>query len=308
MKFRVVTVAVMLAVFSVSTSHAIVGVGAHYGFDFSMSMKDNPKDGLKIPTKGFDMESIPIFQLPDGKENGILKPPTNADFLYVSRSGWKSSFLNLGGKVFVDIIPYINTLEFSGNFGIWQYDGAVHYLDVNEFSKKPDIWDKPNEYPYKIQELTLEEFGLSYFGLSGTPYAKLQFDLSVRKNVFALPLDIFKVNAGGGFTVDFTTPVLGSHLVDDVKVDKGYSPEEMVAKLSDPKSEIGKQIVRKIVDELFTPRYGMHIVAGAHFKIPAVPIGLYADGKLMIPFTKFDENGDVKGLGVLFNVGAALQF
>ena len=309
MKFRVVTVAVMLAIFSVSTSYAIVGVGAHYGFDFSMSMKNVDKDVLNIPVDGgFTVNG---FNLPDGISN-VLEGNSGDGFLYVSRADWKNSFINFGGKVFVDIVPYINTLELSCNFGVWQYEGVVHFLDVKKLGAELENGNNPTTYPYDVQPLTLEAFKVSPFlkvlGLTKTPYAKLQLDASVRKDVFALPLDIFKVNAGGGFTLDFTTPILGGHLVDGVQVEKGYSPEQMVEKLSDPNSGVGRQIVEKIWKELVTPRYGMHIVAGAHFKIPAVPIGLYADGKLMIPFTKFDENGDVKGLGVLFNVGAALQF
>jgi len=303
----IVIVAAVLMISFVSASHAIVGFGVHYGLDFSMSMKDIRRDGLKIPVAGFDMEQVDVFNLPPGMTagQGILTP-SGGDFLYVSRAEFRSSFINFGGKVFVDVIPYINTLELSCNFGIWQYDGAVHYLDVDSLGKVPEDWGSPGKYPYKTQELTLEAFDMSYFGLSGTPYAKLQLDASVRKDVFKL--SAFRVNAGGGFTVNFTTPVLGGHLVDGVQVDKGYSPEKMVEELSDPNSKIGEQIVEKILEELFTPRYGMHIVAGAHFKIPVLPIGFYADGKFMIPFSKFDENGQVTGLGFLLNIGAALQF
>jgi len=300
----VIVVAALLLVVSVTSDiYAIAGVGIHYGLDFSMSMKDVKKDGLEIPNLGFDFDkvSIPGISLPAG----LLPSGADANFLYVSREDWRRSFLNLGGKVFIDIIPFINTLELSGNFGIWQYEGAVHYLNVDSLGRTPALWTNPASYPYETRKLTLEEFNMSYFGLSGTPYAKFQLDLSARKNVFDIPM--FKVTAGGGFTVNFATPILGSHLVDGVQVDKGYSPERMVSELSNPNSKIGEQIVRKILDELFTPRYGMHIVAGAHFKIPVAPVGFYADGKLMIPFSKFDENGEVKGLGVMFNIGAAFQ-
>ena len=307
-KFNVIATAVLLMISAASMSHAIVGVGVHYGFDLSMSMKDNPKDGLKIPVSGFDMEKVQNVNLPAGVPDGVLSGSNNADFLYVSRAEFRNSYINLGGKVFIDVIPFINTLELSGNFGVWQYDGAVHYLDVDSLGRASGDWNSPEKYPYKTQEITLEKFGRSYFGLSGTPYAKLQLDASVRKDVVKLPLDILKVNAGGGFTLNFTTPILGGHLVDGVQVEKGYTPEDMVKELTKKDSDIGSQIVDKILDELFTPRYGMHLVAGVHVKIPALPIGFYGDGKLMIPFTKFDENGDVKGLGFLLNVGAALQF
>jgi hypothetical protein len=119
---------------------------------------------------------------------------------------------------------------------------------------------------------------------------------------------LLKVYGGGGLTLNFTTPLLSSYLVRNVQSDKDFTPEMMVAELTNPDSDIGQQIVQKILDELFTQRWGIHIVAGTHLKFPVVPIGLYVDGKLMIPISKYDADGEIKGLGVMFNTGLSIGF
>jgi len=297
-------VAALITFSIVSSSYAIAGLGLHYGLDFSMSM-DKGRDDVKIPGAGFDLGSY--F---NGFDPGdIIKK--DAPFIYISRSELKRSALNFGGKAFVDIIPFIDMVELSFNLGVWQYEGSISYLDVKGISDAlaadPALALSGMELPYKELPLTLKEYGMNYFGLNGTPYAKLHFDASVRKTV--LNLWLVKFNAGAGMSMHFATPILNSNLIDKVKVDKGIdSPEELVARFMDTNSGMGKAVVEKILDELFTPRFGAHIVAGARLKLPAVPIGIYVDGKLMIPISKFDENKQINGLGFLVNTGLSLSF
>jgi len=119
---------------------------------------------------------------------------------------------------------------------------------------------------------------------------------------------LVKFNAGAGVSLNFTTPILSSSLIEGIQVDKGIkTPEELVAKFMDTNSGMGNAVVEKILAELFTPRYGAHIVAGVRLKAPVVPIGIYVDGKLMIPISKYDENNQVKGLGFLVNTGLSLS-
>jgi len=300
------TVAALLTFSAVSMAYAIGGVGVHYGLDFSMSMKDGD-DKVEIPGNGFDLGDDAFLPFALGFSSvDIIKGATP---LQIFRSDWKRSALNFGGKLFVDVVPFIEIIELSFNLGVWQYDGSVSYLDVDSVSRNKDVLlsGNPSQLPYKNVPLTLKAYDMSYFGLDGTPYAKLQFDLSVRKTV--LNLWLVKFNAGAGVSMNFSTPLLSESLIEDVKADKGIkSPEELVAKFMDTKSGMGKAVVEKIRDELFTPRWGAHIAAGANLKFPAVPIGAYIDGKLMIPISKYDENKQVNGLGVLFNTGLALQF
>jgi hypothetical protein len=306
-KLGVFVVSALITLSAASSAYAIAGAGFHWGFDFSLSMP-NGADSIAVPgmnastgTGGFDLGKFPGF--PDLKDSII----PNGQYLAMSRANWDRSWLNFGGKLFVDIIPFIDIIELSFNLGVWQYDGAVSYIDVDAINKNPALLLPGKKLQYKEVPLTLEEYRMNYFGLNGTPYAKLQFDASVRKIV--LNLWLIKFNAGAGMSMNFSTPILNSHLIDDVKADKNIkSPEELVAKFMDTKSGMGKAIVQKILDELFTPRFGAHIVAGAHLKLPVMPIGVYVDGKLMIPISKYDENGEINGLGFLLNTGLSLSF
>ena len=56
------------------------------------------------------------------------------------------------------------------------------------------------------------------------------------------------------------------------------------------------KILNQIINNLFTPHYGMHLVAGASLKFPIIPLGFYIDGKYMIPFDKLDKNVDIGGI------------
>jgi len=305
-------VAAFVTFSAVSMTYAIGGLGIHYGMDFSMSMKDG-EDELKVPSlsNGFDLGAVVVPGLDLGFSAGdIINKDT--PFLKMARSDWKRSALNIGGKLFIDIIPFIDMVEVSANLGVWQYDGLVSYLDVEGISKTladnpalglsgVDLTDKYIPVP-----LTLKAYNLSFLGLEGTPYAKLHFDASIRKIV--LNLWLLKINAGAGASLHFATPVLNSQLIDKVQLDKGIkTPEELVAKFMDPNSGMGKAVVEKITNELFTPRWGAHIVAGARLKLPVIPIGVYVDGKFMIPITNYDENGQVSGFGFLVNTGLSLS-
>jgi len=306
-------VAVFITFSVVSSSYAIAGLGFHYGLDFSMSMK-NGKEDVTVPglSAGFDLGAVTIPGTGPQFTPDVDIINKDTPFLKMSRTDWKRSALDFGGKFFVDVVPYVDIIELSFNLGVWQYDGAVSYLDVkgirDSITANPGQALSDVEKKYVSVPVTLESYkDMSYFGLDKTPYAKLNFDLSVRKTV--LNLWLLKFNAGAGMSVHFATPILDGGLIEDVKVDKGIkSPEELVTEFMKPGSKMGRAILEKIKDELFTPRWGAHIVAGANLKFPAVPIGAYIDGKLMIPISKYDENKQVNGLGVLFNTGLALQF
>lgn len=307
-KFSVLIVSALVTFSAVSSVYAIAGAGFHWGFDYSMSMKKGI-DSVAIPTGGFDLgadvfQQLPSALRPDFSPGDVIGA---APLTIARNSDLKRSWLNFGGKLFVDVVPFIEIIELSFNLGVWQYEGSVSYLDVNSITPEMLLPGNTSPFPYKTVPLTLKEYNLNYFGLNETPYAKLNFDLSVRKTV--LNLWLVKFNAGAGVSMGFSTPVLSESLIEDVKADKEIkSPEELVAKFTDTKSGMGKAVVTKILDELFTPRWGAHIAAGAILKLPVIPIGIYVDGKYMIPITKYDENGQINGFGFLVNTGLSLSF
>jgi len=289
-RLGVFAVAALILVSAVSASHAIVGLGFHYGLDFSLSMDD---------AKGERVDLLP----PD------LPPLVSAalsgvDFFRVSRTDWRRSAFNLGGKVYVDAIPFIEAVEVSCNFGLWQYDGLLEYIDVAGVASTGQL-------KYKPLDLTIKELGMDkYIGLNGTPYAKLQFDATVRKTI--LNLWIVKLSGGAGFSSHFATPLLTPALVRDVLGKSLDDPTTLNALMSgNLGTKVGKDIVNKIIDEAMgKPVYGVHILLGLKAKLPAIPVGVYVDGKYMIPLTEFDKDAEkksVNGFGLLVNAGISLS-
>jgi len=308
-----------------SAANTAWGMGVHWGFDFSMSMK-NGNDIMDIPGGAFDLRHFPGFELPEIPEipddnpdipditvdvpNFLITDP----YLKMSRSDWERSPINFGGKLFVDVVPYIETIELSFNLGVWQYNCVASYLDVDSIrglmfpdgdSPEESLRELPEVLPYKDVPLTLKEYNLNYLGLDGTPYLKLQLDASVRKTVFNLWR--VKFNAGAGVSVNFATPLLNSSLIEAVQNDRKIeTAEDLVKNFMDDSEGMGQDIVKKILSESLIPRFGAHIAAGARLKMSVV--GIYVDGKLLIPISKYDENKQVKSLGILINTGLSLLF
>jgi len=289
-KFRVLAVALLLTLTAASSSYALFGAGLHWGFDLSMGMADVEKENIRFG----DGLSIDIPGLGTVDAN---------DAFYVSRMNWDRSWINFGGKVYIDIIPYFETIELSCNFGMWQYDGTLYYIDpIGTATSFPTLRHEP-------VDLTLKNIdGLSYIGLTGTPYAKLHFDATVRKTI--LNLWLVKFSAGAGVSAHLATPLLSNDIVQRaLNLGNNIDPA-LFAQLADPSSAAAKDIVKTIIDEaLGKPAMGMHILLGAKGKLPFIPVGVYIDGKYMIPFSKFDKDaGDgVNGFGLLINAGISLS-
>jgi hypothetical protein len=291
-RLSVFVVSALVTFSAVSSSYAIGGLGFHWGFDYSLSMDDVKNERVSI---------LPdISGLPDELQ-GVVD---GVDFFRISRTEWRRSAINFGGKAYIDMIPFIEAVEVSCNFGLWQYDGLLEYIDIIGTGAS----GKPN---YKPLDLTLGKLGMpEYIGLDGTPYAKLQLDATVRKTL--LNLWIIKLSGGAGFSSHFATPLLTSTLVEGVLGKSLNDPATLNALLSgNLGTKVGKDIVQKILDEAMgKPVYGMHILLGLKAKLPVMPVGLYIDGKYMIPFTDYDKDAggkSINGYGLLLNAGLSLS-
>jgi len=286
-KISTIVVAALITVSAVSSSYAIAGVGFHWGFDMSMGMKPIENEPLSLL---FDRSTLPD-QIAD------------IDFFRVSLKDWKPSVINFGGKAYIDFIPFIEAIELSCNFGLWQYQSTLHYLDVeNSISS--------GEAEYKDIDLTLGKLGMKeYIGLDGTPYAKLHFDATVRWTV--LDLWLIKFSAGGGVSAHLATPLLTGSLIEDAlgPALKDAEATDIDRLLSNPES--GEKILNQIIkDAMGKPALGAHAILGVKAKLPVIPVGVYIDGKYMVPFSKFDKDAvgkGVTGYGLLVNAGLSLS-
>lgn len=298
----------------ISSSFATVGIGIHWGNDFSLSMADKEKDWVAFEDLNIDTAGI-TGTIPAELLSGISGKNLP---IYLSRTDWRNTRINGGLKVYVDVIPVLDAIELSTNFGLWEYDGSITYptgLKVRDgltynSALQPDSIFEPE---YTTVPLTLEEYGFGLMGLRKTPYMKLQFDLTIRKYLAQLPpvVKILKIYAGGGVSLNFATPVLSKNLVEDALANLGTSLGD-VGSLDQlslfSQDEIVKAVVEQIYQHLMTPHFGMHLDLGVMVKIPVIPLGVYVDGKFLIPFGAMDEYVDVGGLGLLLNSGISLSF
>jgi len=309
----------ILSALLASTSFGAAGFGAHWsGLDFSVTMDDAVNQAVTF--EGLTLDRSFGFS---GAFAGSL--PTTFDAneipIYVDRSGFEHHPASFGAKFFIDVVPLIDAIELTANFGVWQYDGMVRYPSSIATNANPGTVTSLIELEqqnlvtvqYDTLDLTLEGNGQSFMGLTGTPYAKLQFDLGFRKFI-KLPVihKVLKTYAGGGFSLIFATPGASAGLISDaigdaMSAQTAQSILDLTTNLG-PNSTAGRDIIDEILARLFTPHFGLNIQAGVMLKPPVIPFGLYVDGKFNIPFGELDEDAGVKGLGFLLNMGVALAF
>lgn len=320
------------------------GVGFHWGFDNSVKMADSYNNIVTLET--FDAGSMLKTlenDYPELKEitTMLVDLGLNVDSLFdevtkdidlsatlpftLSRTEWQRSMVNLGGKVFLHRLKLIDALEVSFNLGVWDYKSILKYpsgiksdaLTMENVNAFMETGNYENLFEMDEIEIGLDKLGMSYldfFNISNTPYMKLQLDVSIRKNLIAKPLDrdYFKLYLGGGPSFHFGTPILTSEFVMDVIKETiktaGNNMKAIEDAIGGDNSELMKAVMDKLIEEGKTPKFGMHILFGTMLKFPIIPIGFYADGKLNIPFGSLDDNIELKGIGVMANIGIMLSF
>jgi hypothetical protein len=302
--------AIVLAMGFIFPAFPIIGIGAHYGLDLTMKMDNKFMEQTDLSNLKFSLGGIP--GIPSSFNPAI--PLTGKDIpVYIDRKGWENTGINLGGKLYVDVIPFVDAVEVSANFGVWQYEGSIVYpsdikTDLSGVSKVSDL------FKYDTMDLTLKNLlpNRHFWGIEKTPYAKLHCDATLRKYLLKFPpvLKTIKLYAGLGMSVDFATPALSSKLISDAlgsDLNQQLTYQNLGPQLfANP--ETMKKILNKILDELMTPHYGCHVAVGTLIKLPMIPIGFYVDGKYIILFDKLDKYVDVGGSGFLLNAGVALAF
>lgn len=279
------------------STYAIAGIGIHWGNDFSMKMDDVVGERLV-----FDSLKLTVPNAPSGILIGKDLP------VFVSRTAWTRKPFNLGAKFYIDIIPFIDAVELSSNFGVWEYKGSIKYPTELAYSGNPA--NPVGIAKFDSIPITMDRFNMGYLGIKNTPYMKLNFDLTVRKYIvrFPKPLKTLNIYGGGGLSLIFATPALSSKLVEDAlgsKLSATFANNALGTGLLG-NDQIMKAVVDEITAQLMTPHFGAHIDLGLMIKIPVLPFGIYVDGKYMIPFADLDKSVDVGGNGFLLNTGISL--
>ena len=240
--------------------------------------------------------------------------------IYINRTGWTRNWFDVGGKVYVDCIPVIDAIELSTNYAMWEYQGSIIYPSSITF--KPPTPGATNTTTfdtsmatinYDTAKITMKNLGLSNPFITNTPYAKLQFDLTVRKYILKLPpmANTLRFYGGGGISMFFATPLLSAGLIERA-IGNTLSTISTIQELQTQafnNKDAEQMIAKEFLKELFTPRWGAHLDLGAMVKFPFMPVGIYVDGKYIIPFGPLDPNVPaLKSNGFLLNSGIALDF
>lgn len=289
---------------------SIFGLGAHYGFDVSLTMPDKINEqisftGLSMNTAGFT-----------GSLTGLPSSFLAKDLpLFVERSNFKASPINFGLKLYVDVIPFIDAIEVSSNFGIWEYESRLRYpksIVVNDTPITSLLSAQSRGFVSITEDtvnLTLEGNNMAFFGLSKTPYAKIQLEVNLRKYIKIPLIDNFiKPYFGLGAHCNLATPAVSTGLINDAIGTKLNSPLAMTGiatVLANPDNQ--KAIMEEIFKKMMTPHFGAQVLVGTIIKPPIIPFGIYVDGKYIIPFEAYDIYADVKGMGFLVNAGIVLH-
>ncbi len=288
---------------------ATIGFGIHWGNDFSLDMDNVAGKQLSFGDLSIDTASVL------GSRPEMLEKISGSNLpIYMDQKSWSKKPFNFGAKIFIDIIPVLDAIEISTNFGVWEYKSSLIYPVSMSYRQNinPDNIDHPDslfDVGYDTLPLSLEKFNMQFLGLKNTPFMKLHFDLTIRKNLFEAPAKILKIYAGAGPSLHFATPVLNKELIEEAlgEAIQGVKPLSFLSGDVFENDQLTKKIMKKITRSLMIPHWGCHIVAGTMVKLPVIPIGFYFDGKLMIPFDNVDKNTDLGGLGFLLNTGISLS-
>jgi len=312
----------VLSVILVHPISAKVGIGAHWGFDLSVSTDEVYEQAV------FEQLSLDINAITSGTNPF---PPSVSTItgdrlpVFIERTSMNpgdpvlDNKFSFGGKLFVDIIPVLDAVELSLNFGVWEYQGKIAYPTSIDWSSTPpaDPFSASINDLYVVNydtiNITIADLNVPYLGLSGTPYAKLHFDLSVRKYLVRVPgrLKTLNLYAGGGLSMHLATPVLSAKLIENAleeQLTQSFSSVSAMGADFLGQPEIMKAVLDEIVTGFLSPKLGAHILVGAMVKIPVLPISVNIDGKLQLPFASFDDYVDVSGVGLLINTGIGLYF
>ena len=191
---------------------------------------------------------------------------SHGDFDYIQGFGFKA---------WVDILPFI---DIEGTFNI-------QFASYNA-----TLWAGDEKIPLEIE-------------LGGTPFAKatpkfiaMNADISVTKP-FSIPLFPIRPYVGAGLTIFWNTFILNNSFVEGVLKDAKIGDEGSAKEIADA---LAKNVVDAAKEKGLNKSVGFHLLAGARFKLPIIPIAAYANVKV---YLGGDYDSDIDAGHVAFELG-----
>lgn len=192
---------------------------------------------------------------------------SHGDFDYIQGFGFKA---------WVDILPFI---DIEGTFNI-------QFASYNA-----TLWAGDEKIPLEVE-------------LGGTPFAKatpkfiaMNADISVTKP-FSIPLFPIRPYVGAGLTIYWNTFILNNEFVEGVLERAGDDVSGGSAK--EIADALAKNVVDAAKDKGLNKSVGFHLLAGARFKLPIIPIAAYANVKV---YLGGEYDSDIDAGHVAFELG-----
>ncbi len=192
---------------------------------------------------------------------------SHGDFDYIQGFGFKA---------WIDILPFVDV---EGTFNI-------QFASYNA-----TLWADGEPHPLEIE-------------LGGTPFAKatpkfiaMNADISVTKP-FSIPLFPIRPYVGAGLTIYWNTFILNNAFVEGVLERSGKDLSGSSAK--EIADALAKNVVDAAKDKGLNKSVGFHLLAGARFKLPIIPIAAYANVKV---YLGGEYDSDIDAGHVAFELG-----
>ncbi len=230
---------------------------------------------------GFGAHYTPAPSMEIKSNSGTITPTGATNPITLDLNG-SSGLQGLGVKLWLDFLPMVD-LEVASNLQFGYYD-----LAVVQSGNSHDV-----------------KFDLGIPGMKDSPfYARSQTDVAILYPFLKLPpgISILKLYAGGGLSCGAATQTLSAKFA---KKALANAPTTEYNPATDGYAEATKVLVKAIEDEGMVSGVGAFVQAGAHVKLPVIPIAAYADGK----YRFLGSNPElIDGQDLSFELGVALAF
>lgn len=241
----------VLAVLAAQPSHALFGFGVSYGRNFSSVSSSEDVVGTA---------ELPAYLADYAEANNI-----NAGTLTIARDE-VSGLQQLGLKTWLDLPLLPIEFEAAANVAWGSYSSAVMFNDAI-----------PNTNDLVINTGIDAPFPVPGLKSGETPYFSSILDASIRYPFLKLPplspLKPFKLYVGGGVSWFYSSKVISKDDVTEMFNVSGGGVDKATAQA---------ELAKKIEDDFYESTIGGHVLVGAQFKVPVLPIAIFADGKWYI--------------------------
>ncbi|MCB9497112.1 MAG: hypothetical protein H6686_09550 [Fibrobacteria bacterium] len=268
MKSPLLATAAVLA--AAPSSHALFGLGFSYGRNTSSVSSSTETVSAGLPTYLADYAVA----------NGIT-----AGTLVIDRAAL-DGLQQLGVKTWLDLPLIPVEFEAGANVAWGSYKSKV-------------LFDDPTG-THSLEVKTGLDTPVPVWGIGDgeTPYVSTSLDASVRYPFLTLPplspLKPFKLYAGGGVSWFYASKVVSKNdVVDMFNISGGTTTDKAAAEAA---------LSSKLKDDFYESSFGGHLLLGAQFKLPVVPLAFYADGKWYFNAATSDAATDMP---LAVSVGAA---